>query len=268
MAIESLGTIEGISRSAENLHSPLEISESQLSYLKELDVPSDKWENMSSSQRDLVVSRISERFEELGISRKDIIEDTISKNFSPEITESYNKSFEDYKPNSFSEQTEDVGLSSIEKQKLADETGWSSKIIDAIRTPAEAEVYKNAGLKEVNGNLERLDIDWNAKIPQDRIDRMRSLYGDDVAAKWSDKTNMDLIKEGKAPYGPDGEWVNLHHIGQKPDSPLAELTNTEHKTNDSILHDKSKVSEIERPVFRTEKEAYWRNRFEELNTSK
>ena len=119
-------------------------------------------------------------------------------------------------------------------------------------------------MKEVNGNLERTDIDWDAKIPQDRIDRMRSLYGDEVADRWSDKTNMDLIKDGKAPYGPDGERVNLHHIGQKADSPLAELTDTEHKSNDGILHDKTKESEIERSVFRKEREAYWRNRYEEL----
>jgi len=161
--------------------------------------------------------------------------------------------------------TESSGLSLEDKVLLKEETGWSDRIIDAIKTPEEANVYKEAGLKEVNGNLERQDIDWNAKIPQDRIDRMRSLYGDEVADRWAGKTNMDLIKEGKAPYGPDGERVNLHHIGQKPDSPLAELTDTEHKTNDGILHDKTKVSEIERPVFRKERETYWSNRYEELN---
>ena len=59
----------------------------------------------------------------------------------------------------------------------------SDEIVDAIKTPEEAQVYKDAGLKEVNGNLERTDIDWDAKIPQDRIDRMRSLYGDEVASR-------------------------------------------------------------------------------------
>ena len=152
-----------------------------------------------------------------------------------------------------------------EKVLLQEETGWSDEIIDSIKTSKEADVYKYAGLRDVNGNLERTDIDWNAKIPQDKIDRMRSLYGDEVADRWSDKTNMDLIKDGKAPYGSDGERINLHHIGQKPNSPLAELTDTEHKTNDGILHDKTKASEIERPVFRKEREAYWRNRYNELN---
>ncbi len=157
------------------------------------------------------------------------------------------------------------GLSDQDKERIKKETGWSDEIVDHIKTPEEANVYKEAGLKEVNGNLERTDIDWNAKIPQDRIDRMRSLYGKETADKWAGKTNMDLIKEGKAPYGPDGEQINLHHIGQKADSPLAELTDTEHKKNDAILHDKTKSSEINRPVFRLEREAYWKNKYIQMN---
>ena len=159
------------------------------------------------------------------------------------------------------------GLTAEQKTEIKEQTGWSDKIVDSIRSTEEASVYMDAGLKEVDGNLERTDIDWNAKIPQDRIDRMRSIYGDEVADKWAGKTNMDLIREGKAPYGPDGERINLHHIGQKPDSPLAELTDTEHKSNDGVLHDKTKESEIERPVFRKEREAYWQNRYNELNNN-
>ncbi len=267
MTIESLSNIEGLSGISDSGRTTFEISDSQLSYLKELDVTSENWENMSDSQKEMVISKINDRFEEMNISDKNVINDAVNASFSPEIANDFMSKFENTLSGQV-EKTESIGLSDIEKRKLHEETGWSDKIIDVIKTPAEAEVYKQAGLKEMNGNLERLDIDWNAKIPQDRIDRMRSLYGDEVADRWSGKTNMDLIKEGKAPYGPDGEWINLHHIGQKTDSPLAELTNTEHKTYDSILHDKTKSSEIERPVFRTEKQAYWMNRYAELNNIK
>lgn len=159
---------------------------------------------------------------------------------------------------------ESIRLTDRQKTELKAITGWSDNILDSIKSKLEAQVYVNANLKEVNGNLERADIDWNAKIPQDKIDRMRSLYGDDVADKWGNKTNRDLIKNGKAPYGPDGERVNLHHIGQRIDSPLAELTNIEHKQNDGILHDKTKLSEIERPVFRTERKQYWQARYKSI----
>jgi len=160
--------------------------------------------------------------------------------------------------------TETMGLSDKLKQEIQEKIGWSDNVLDYIKTEEEAHVYIEANLKEVNGNLERTNIDWNAKIPQDRIERIRSLYGDDVAGKWANKTNLDLIKDGKAPYGPDGERINLHHIGQKPDSPLAELTNTEHKQNDGVLHNKIKPSEIERPVFKSERKQYWQTRYEAI----
>ena len=160
------------------------------------------------------------------------------------------------------------GMFRAEYTKAFDRMNISVKMsnIEPTSISSLANVYKNAKLVEVNGNLKRFDIDWNAKIPQDLIERMRrSSLGDDVADKWSVKTNMDLIREGKAPFGPDGKRVNLHHVGQKSDSPLAELTDTEHKGNDSILHNKTKDSEIERTVFRDERKAYWQSRYNELN---
>lgn len=156
------------------------------------------------------------------------------------------------------------GLNVEEKVRIKEEIGWSDEIVNNIKNVDEAQVYIDANLKEVNGNLERQDIDWTQKIPEDRIERMRSLYGDEVADRWKDKTNLDLIREGKAPYGPDGKQINLHHIGQKADSPLAELTDTEHKTYDGVLHDKTKDSEIDRTVFRDERQKYWQTRYEEI----
>ena len=177
--------------------------------------------------------------------------------------EGYN-SLPDEKLNESIEQRADEGLSVEDRARIKAETGWSDEIVDNIKNVDEAQVYIDANLKEVNGNLERQDIDWTQKIPEDRIERMRSLYGDDVAERWKDKTNLDLIKEGKAPYGPDGKQINLHHIGQKADSPLAELTDTEHKTYDGVLHDKTKDSEIDRTVFRDERQKYWQARYEEI----
>ena len=89
MGIESFGNIEGLSKSVENTSSAIEISDSQLSYLKELDVPSDKWESMSSAQQDVVLSRINDRFAEMDIDDKNIMADAVSRSFSLEIVESY-----------------------------------------------------------------------------------------------------------------------------------------------------------------------------------
>ena len=55
----------------------------------------------------------------------------------------------------------------------------------------------------------------------------------------------------------------MHHIGQRQDSPLAELTWAEHMGdgNNTILHRAGKESEIDRGAFEQEKSAYWQARF-------
>ncbi|AAT59192.1 MULTISPECIES: HNH/ENDO VII family nuclease [Bacillus cereus group] len=124
---------------------------------------------------------------------------------------------------------------------------------EAIENASDAEVaiYKNAGLelKEINGRevLQRTDIDYDA------VDA----FG---------QTNLERMAEGKAPLV-DGRPIELHHIGQEMESPLAELTSTEHRGqgNDTILHDKSKDSEINRTQFNAEKEAHWKTRAAQIN---
>ena len=66
--------------------------------------------------------------------------------------------------------------------------------------------------------------------------------------------------DGKPPLA-DGKPVELHHIGQRQDSPLAELTFNEHKSNYSNLHEvPPQSSQIDRGEFRKEKAEYWRMR--------
>lgn len=124
------------------------------------------------------------------------------------------------------------------------ESPFSGKINEYIRNVGELRVYRDAGLKEseVNGKptLIQKDIDPNLKD------------GNGVS-------NLDRMKEGKSPISGDGKPMELHHIGQKPDSPLAELTKTEHQQNYSELHERNE-SQIDRNKFNTEKENYWKER--------
>lgn len=142
------------------------------------------------------------------------------------------------------------GLSDEEKTKIKEETGWSDEIIDAIGSWKEYEIYKNAGLveAEIGGKkcLIRNDIDWNQK---------------DVMGR----TNKERAEQGLSPINKDGKVIELHHIGQHADSPLAELTQEEHrgKGNDIILHDKTKESEIDRQAFAGERSDHWAARAQE-----
>ena len=70
MELESLTNLEGISKESDFSKSAFEISDNQLSYLEELNVPSERWEIMSPSQQDLLASRINDRLEEIGITQK------------------------------------------------------------------------------------------------------------------------------------------------------------------------------------------------------
>lgn len=151
-------------------------------------------------------------------------------------------------------ETEKNGLTDAEKEKIKEETGWSDEIIDAIGSMEEAEIYIKAGLQEaeIDGKkcLIRGDIDWNQKDEMGR-------------------TNKERAALGLAPITKNGETIELHHIGQHPDSPLAELTTDEHrgKENDSILHDKTKDSEIDRQVFASERSRHWKERAKEGGNS-
>lgn len=139
------------------------------------------------------------------------------------------------------------GLTDEEKEKLRELTGWSDEILDAIGSWKEAEIYMKANLKEVGINgkkcLIREDIDLD-QVDEDGI------------------SNRDRMERGQAPLTKDGEKVELHHIGQKQSSPLAELTMEEHRGvgNDTILHDKTKESEIDRKAFAKERSDHWKDR--------
>ena len=143
------------------------------------------------------------------------------------------------------EYNKNIGLTLEQKQKIREKTGWSDGIINYIRSMEEAQIYINADLKEaeVNGRkcLLRSDIDL------EQID-------------YRGKTNYERIMSGKSPVNIYGEVIVLHHIGQKQESPFAELTRREHEKNDRILHRKKEKSKINRNIFWKERKTHWKIR--------
>ena len=140
------------------------------------------------------------------------------------------------------------GLTEDEKAKIKEaHPDWPDEIIDAIGSWKEYEVYDKANLKVeyINGRpcLVRTDIDMDQKDADGLTNRQR-------------------MKKGLPPITKDGKKVELHHIGQKKDSPVAELTVDEHrgKENDKILHDKTKNSEIDRVESDKERNKHWKTR--------
>jgi hypothetical protein len=139
-----------------------------------------------------------------------------------------------------------------EKKKIEEISPYSDKVNDFIRSTDELKIYENANLKETTigekDALIRDDIDF------DQID-------DDGFS------NLDRMSKGRPPLDVDGRPIELHHVGQKPDSPLAELRIEEHrgKENNTVLHDNSNDSLIDRTEFQKEKKEYWQARAEQIN---
>lgn len=148
-------------------------------------------------------------------------------------------------------------LTDDEKQKIKEETGWSDEIINFIQNIKQYENLQKAGLKEVEINgrkcliKENLDLDYTDK--------------DGVS-------NRERMERGLAPLdSKTGKPIELHHLGQKADSPLVELTQEEHRGRDqegnsnySIWHDKDSPTEVHGPgnSWNQERQEHWKKRAE------
>ncbi|MBG7619679.1 HNH/ENDO VII family nuclease [Herbaspirillum sp. AP02] len=77
------------------------------------------------------------------------------------------------------------------------------------------------------------------------------------------KTNLELMQAGRAPIGSDGNPINLHHMLQSQDGPIAEVTQSFHRQNFSAIHINAGSdipSGINRSEFNTWRSNYWKNR--------
>ena len=153
------------------------------------------------------------------------------------------------------------GLTDEEKAKIKDETGWSDEIIDSIQSIKQYEILKNASLKEVEINGRKCLIKENINLDYADADGI---------------TNRDRIALGLAPLdNKSGKTIELHHLGQKKDSPLVELTEEEHRTgefengkkNQSLWHDNSIETEVhsEGNMWNEERKTHWKARAEQLS---
>jgi RHS repeat-associated protein len=76
------------------------------------------------------------------------------------------------------------------------------------------------------------------------------------------RTNLQRMKEGLAPLGPDGKSVNLHHLIQTNNSAVAEVSASLHQKFYKILHINTGQlpSNIDRAAFDKWRKEYWMQR--------
>ena len=152
------------------------------------------------------------------------------------------------------------GVTQKQRELIKKETGWSDIIVDYINNIWQYEILKSAGLIEVEINgrpcliKETIDLDYS---DADGI------------------SNRDRIKRGLAPLdNKTGKPLELHHLGQKIDSPLVELTEEEHRIgeykegikNQRINHETKSPTEVhvDGNNWNQERMSHWKARAEQL----
>lgn len=138
------------------------------------------------------------------------------------------------------------GLTMNEAALIQRESKLPLEFIKNFHSMDEYTVLKNAGLtlSKVNGRMALTqNIDW-----------------DFIGDIEDGRTNAQRVIDGLAPLDQSGKPYELHHIGQMSDSPLAILTNLQHKSNYSVLHANtgSTASNIDRNLFAKQRQDFWK----------
>lgn len=81
------------------------------------------------------------------------------------------------------------------------------------------------------------------------------------------RSNLERMHKGLAPIGPDGKSINLHHMTQRNNGSIAELTQTFHQQNSKVIHinPNSIPSGINRGAFNRWRSDYWQSRASDFN---
>lgn len=76
------------------------------------------------------------------------------------------------------------------------------------------------------------------------------------------------MENGLAPYGADGKKINLHHMLQTQDGPIAEVTQSFHQKNTAVINMNSGSgipSGINGAQFEMWRKDYWKTRVSDFN---
>lgn len=136
------------------------------------------------------------------------------------------------------------GLTMDEAALIQKASKWPLDAIKNIHSVSEYNIYKTAELVPVKMSdgswIFTREIDWG----------LLDSFG---------RTNTQRVLNGLAPLDSTGTPFELHHIGQKADSPLAILTQAEHHNggNFKILHYQEAGKNVSDAVWSAQKKEVW-----------
>lgn len=123
--------------------------------------------------------------------------------------------------------------------------------------------------KQANDSVQKNKF-WTEKVEFSgvKVFARNDTFDPSLITNWKEKgrvisgTNLERMASGRSPVGVDGKPVNLHHMLQSNDSPIAEMTQTFHQQNSKVIHINPNTipSGIDRSAFDSWKKEYWINR--------
>lgn len=142
------------------------------------------------------------------------------------------------------------GLTMNQAAQIQKDSKLPLEFIKNFHSLDEYQVYKNAGLQisKVNGKFAYTQkVDW-----------------DFVGDVEDGRANAQRVLDGLSPLDSTGKAYEIHHIGQKADSPFAILTNKQHHGNYSTIHANTgaESSLIDRNAFNKERIQFWKDFYE------
>ena len=159
-----------------------------------------------------------------------------------------------------------IGISSVSVEVQAGIGGFLfrqvvEKTYKAVEKGKDiASRYLQPGSRQLSGyERELLRSGTQARVAGREVVKRNQTF-DPHAVDALGRSNIQRMQQGLSPVGRDGRPVELHHMGQRNDGKIVELTNSEHRRNSADLHGYSSKSDIDRRSFSEWKRKYWQTR--------
>uniref|UniRef100_UPI0035CECB0B HNH/ENDO VII family nuclease n=1 Tax=Bartonella sp. AC151YNML TaxID=3243449 RepID=UPI0035CECB0B len=140
---------------------------------------------------------------------------------------------------------------------------------DPDKLAARKELTKLAAQEKKNWLKEKPTKFTDSKFGQtNKVYQRDDLFDPNQIVKWTVNkkdvwgTNVERMEAGRAPIGFDGQPVELHHLKQTHEGPIAEMSHESHKKYTSVIHNNPQKHQslIERKKFDKWREEYWKER--------
>ena len=139
----------------------------------------------------------------------------------------------------------------------------ADKVTDAKKVkPKESGTFVESVKSEINLKF------WNEakEVAGRKVYQRNDIFDPNyIHPKANGKTNIDLMKDGKAPFGIDGKRIELHHLNQKEPGTMVEVTNTIHKQHPHKLIEESFRNDSKlKYQYEKFRENYWKERVKDF----